>query len=195
MENTVSIFGMPLGGIDMIVLRNLPIVLLIFAHGQSAIADVYKCTGPKGAVTYSQLPCDGDQKNITGQVNEETMPYGLGIQSKEDFAKKYSGHVNFSGDSDYENFAKAAAIISVASQKGRDCEWALKVDHRYQKCQDFLAYVVPGHRYTLAASFLSKLAEKNPAEVSQSDWRSVLYDTKQVTKYRQYVLQALDIKQ
>ncbi|MDD4966495.1 DUF4124 domain-containing protein [Halothiobacillus sp.] len=167
--------------------------VFIFLIGIAAAhADIYKCKDANGQITFSQLPCGGvEQQNITGSVKSE-MPSvrQIGTQDDDDYLKRYSGPVDFSDSSDYGNFSKAAAIISVASQKGRDCEWAIKVDHKYNKCQDFIAFTVEGNRFSQAVNYLKTLTKNNSGDISASDWNSVNYDMKNVIKYKNFAIQS-----
>jgi len=157
----------------------------------AAKADIYKCEGANGQTIFSQMPCGKNQQNVTGKVNSE-MPSGKSSEAEnsDDYMKKYGGKVDFTGPSGYGNFSKAAAIIDVAAQKGRACEWAIKVDHKYDTCQDFMGYIVEGNRYSQASDYLTKLSKKKPNDVSSSDWDSVLRDMKNVVKYKNLVVQS-----
>lgn len=168
----------------------LAFTLLLFAV--LAHAQVHRCTMPDGRVVYSDTACPNAAQDAKTLQRPPTPP----TPSPKSLPPPVPlpAQLTFSGNPDLD-YIKASALMDNIRIKGRDCEWALKVDKsKLADCKAFLEKLQPGGEFQQIGEQVTRLnADKASMERNAAELRILLQHTQAVVRYKEFVLANLGI--
>lgn len=167
-------------GVREAISMRFTVLVLLLACAPQSYAGVYKCT-INGQTTYSDTPCPDAAQRESGRMDNKPQltigvqngagsPVSTQVTTSTESATPQAGPVPIDVQ---EKINKAAATVSVTRLKARDCEWAIKVDHQFQKCTS-LSKLLNSGEYNRAVKESARLLEKYPSLNDDPNMRQVI---------------------
>ncbi len=156
-------------------------LLLLVLAAFPVMAEIHQCRNAQGELYYTDKQCPDEfelESSIAEKVQEPAKP-----REPIDF-----------GDGLYQQFSKAKAILTNTQVKGRECEWAIKVDGETHKCIVFLALVIPGGDFVQAVDKLSELPDMDTEnEIPKDEYQEILRVTRKIIDYKNLMITHLKL--
>lgn len=128
-----------------------------FCYGQT----VYRCTGPSGETVFSQMACPDNTAGAAVTVRPaNTLQSAGGSAAGDPPADKYVRPLDLDDDI-HSNYRRVKALADVGLIKSRNCDWDMKVTKKWDRCKDFMAFMLEGSEYNQALEYVTSLPESD----------------------------------